>query len=250
MRHLSALLTSVMVLVVANAHAESKPTPTVAGSWAQLMVTTSIARLPVIGKVENRSYFYALVRLEQEGAELVATTEPCFVRIDGEVKRVKTIIPRPMLEVMGPRTRAAAVTPDGDVTFQRAVDVLGARLDDPWRDALPTEPDDEAVIDEDRDGNPGVTVKIVGPIDGEIYVVQRSWNELRGTLAEDGESIRGRVTWRTHQEVVGASNMFLKANPDAKPHPDPDESWFEMKRIDASQTCDDIRKNHNRLFEM
>lgn len=235
---------------IANAHAQSKPRPTLDGSWAQLIVTTSVAKLPVIGKTENTSYYFARVDVSQRGGTLTLKSEPCMVRMEGSVKRVKTIIPGAMVRVMGPAQRTGSVDTAGQVKVLRAVDVLGARLDDPWREALPTDADDPRVIDEDGDGEPGVTVKIVGPIDGEIYLVQRAWNALDGEVSEGGDEIRGSVSWKTSQEVVGASSMFLAANPEARPHPDARRSWFAMKRIDPSATCGWIRKHHNQLFEL
>lgn len=250
MRRPVLIITALVVFGVANAHAQSAPAPNLTGTWAQVITTTSVAKLPIIGKVVNRSHYFARVEMRQEGTELTARTEPCLVRVEGDVKRVKTLIPRAMVDAMGPRQRSGRATVDGRVYFPRVTDVLGATLGAPLRDDLPTDADHPAVHDEDHDGHPGVTVRIVGPVDGEVYLVQRSWNALRGELSESGDVIRGLVKWGDEQQVVGASSFLLKTNPDARPHPDPEESWFAMKRIAPSTTCDGIRRNHTRLFEL
>lgn len=218
------------------------------GVWAQRMITTSVSKLPVIGKVENESRFYSVARIEQDGAALKLSVEPCWVRIVGEVRRVQTIVPERAVAVMGPRRRAGRI--DGDeVVIDRAVDVIGAKLANEWSDPLPTEADDPTQWDEDGDGKPGVTIRIIGFVDGEVYVAQRSWNQLRGTVTPDRQRVRGLVEWKTEQEVLDGSNMFLKANPVSKPHPDASKSTFDWVRMPSSTTCDEVKRRNDYLFE-
>lgn len=236
------------IFAIPTSGGAQSPRHDLTGLWAQRVTTTSVSRLPVIGKVENESRFYGLVRIDQDGAHLALDVEPCWVRMIGEVKRVKTIVPDEAVAVMGPQRRRG--TYDGtSFRLERAVDVLGARLEDEWRDPLPKTPEDDTAFDEDRDGKPGVTIRIVGPVDGDVYVAQRTWNEMTGSVSGDGTRIRGLVKWVTEQEVLDGSSMFLRSNPASKPHPDTHRSHFEMVRVVDATSCPQIKRRNDRLFK-
>ena len=104
------------------------------------------------------------------------------------------------------------------------------------------------MFDEDGDGHPGVTIRMIGLIDGEMRVVQRTVNELEGVMTADAETIIGRVTWSSEQHVLDATSAFLRASPSSRPHPDPARSHFVMRRVPASLGCDDLLSDHARLF--
>jgi hypothetical protein len=221
---------------------------TLSGTWYQRIRTTSIAKLPVIGEVTSESRFYAVVRLDENDGSLRMETNPCFVRIEGEVKRVQTIVPEAMTRVMGPKIRTGTIA-GSTVRFGRAVDVLGARLQNEWKSPLPDEPDEASVIDEDGDGNPGVTVRISGPIDGKIFVVQRAWNELAGRVAVGGQRIDGNVDWGSEQKVLDATSVFLKSNPPARRAPEENKNTFTMHRAPDGATCHDLSRKYVKLFK-
>ena len=68
--------------------------------------------------------------------------------------------------------------------------------------------------DDDHDGHPGVTVRIGGLIDGEVYLVQRGWSEFAGT-AYDADTIRGDVRFDQDQEILGATRRAAEPASDA-----------------------------------
>lgn len=239
-------LAAIGCFVTLNSAAASPPQD-LSGVWVHRVVTTSVSKLPVLGEVENESRFYARVEMTQTGDDLSLRISPCYVRIVGEMKRVHTIIPDETLAVMGPQRRTGRL--DGArFAIDRGVDVLGARLTDEWRDPLPDDVAHPAQWDEDGDGKPGVTVRIMGPIDGDVYVAQRAWNELSGTVMTP-DRIVGRVRWNAEQQVLDATSVFLRANPSSRPHTDPARNHFEMRRLPPHTTCADIRKQHDRLFK-
>lgn len=234
MRHSFAIFTLAIAVVPRPGHADSAP-PAIDGVWAMRLVTTAVSRVPVIGRLQTESRYYARGTLTEHDGTLSLTMQPCRVTTDRTAGARPVIGPK-LLAVMGPPHRTGSRTGDR-VTFGRAVDVLGAKLDDEWNDPLPTSADDATVLDEDRDGKPGVTVGIRGIIDGEVYVAQRSWNSLTGVITPDGTRIDGTIQWHTEQSLLGASSVFLKVNPRAERHPSEKNHHFSMVKVSPSTTC-------------
>lgn len=241
---------TILFVILLPTVAQAQSWPDVSGRWAQKQVTTSVSEIPIVGQVETETIAYILLDIEQDGPRLKITSEVCTIDIDSEIKKVRSVIPKSMVEAIGVTKRRARLErkKDGGVRFfqPRHTDLLGVKLDE--KDAsLPTEPDDPRVVDADDDGKPGVTVLIRGVIDGAVYVVQRSWSILRGTATE--KKIDGAVTWKTEQEVLDASSALLNSNPDAKPHPNRDRHYFRSTKIGSKSTCRDILEKRGSLFD-
>jgi len=120
-----------------------------------------------------------------------------------------------------------------------AVDVL-----DPQAEPTARHGADEV---QDEDGLPGLTVRIAGLVDGEIYIVQRGTEALDGSLQAPG-LVRGTVTWTDEQVILGADNEVLEAGAPTRPDPDPGKSWFELRRADAATDCAWVRDHGPALF--
>ncbi len=239
----------VMLLPHTTAQADDPALPDLNGTWAQLQVTTSVSEIPIVGDVIGTTKSLLIVKVEQDGGDLKLKETICDIEITSTASRVDTIIPRAFQKAASGTRRVARVWyEDGELQFQEKPKtvVLGAKLDK-ISDALPEDEDDERIVDSDKDGHPGLTVKVRGIIDGEIYVVQRGWNKLRGKF--DGEMFQGKVTWKSDQKVVDASRMLLNSNTTSKPHGNASKNYFKMKRIDASTSCADLRKSYTRLLD-
>ena len=89
--------------------------------------------------------------------------------------------------------------------------VLGAQLDDPLNDPLPSEESDTRVYDQDMDGNPGVTLSVSGLVEGDIYTVIRYVDTLSGSITSEGVW-EGVTRDETEQLIIGASQDVLKVN--------------------------------------
>ena len=74
--------------------------------------------------------------------------------------------------------------------------------------------------------------EIEGIIDGEMYIVQRGKNTMKGTLDPSSDIISGKITWSSEQSVVDSTSMFLRSSPDSKPHGGTAKNFFKMKKID------------------
>ena len=232
---------------------EASALPDLSGTWAQLQVTTTISELPVVGDVIGKTTSILLLDVTQSGDTLKIKEQMCDIRIDTSAKRVRTIIPRAFQRAASGTVRKAtiSVNSSGELSFVEhpKVVVLGAKLKNKASDALPDDEDDARLVDLDKDGNPGLTIKVEGIIDGEMYIVQRGKNTMKGKLDPSSEIISGKITWFSEQSVVDATSMFLQSSPKSKPHGGAAKNFFKMKKIDASTTCASLRKSYAKILE-
>ena len=121
------------------------------------------------------------------------------------------------------------------------IDKIGYRVDSA-DGKLPTKIDNPAVYDWDRDGHPGVTLRLSVPLlpDGELYVVQRGQSVLNGRFIAPGR-IDGDIDIRSfEQRILGAKPSFLNRSP--KIEPDPKGSRFSLSPVPAGSTCESLHK--------
>jgi len=211
------------------------------GTWAQVVVHRSLSAVPIVGDVASETTTRLLVTLSQEGELVKARAKVCGMRIEGS-KLVRTSIPPALVRAMPEQlwhTRVSATEGRLELAPWSRWDVLGARLQEPARDALPTEASDARVFDQDGDGKPGVTVAVRGMIDGEIFVTQKGWSELRPDRVT-ADSISGSVRWRQTQTILGASSRFLSSGPETRPDPKPEANWFSARRVEAGASCAEV----------
>lgn len=224
--------------------------PNLAGKWARLQVTTAVSDVPVVGDVSSETVGIVLLSVRQEGDRLELKEQICALKNESLGGAVEARFPVSFLEALSGNVKTARLVRQGDaIRYLEDEDtrVHGARLEDPLTDDLPQSQGDPRVRDADGDGEPGMTVRVDGIVDGEIYVVQRTSAEFHGELLSP-KKISGAISWRSEQSVVGASSSFLESNPDARPHPDPDKSFFRMRRVPSSATCPQVVRLSRRLF--
>ena len=147
--------------------------------WARRLVFTGFAETP-LGPQLSHIIAVARITLEETEDGWVATEKTCSTRIERpDFPDLITEIPDAFLKSMAVTRRP--VIRDGDtIVFTRTVELQGVRLVDPSHDDLPTEETDPRIIDQDNDGNPGVTVEMNGLIRGSLYLIQRI---ISGSLA-------------------------------------------------------------------
>lgn len=126
--------------------------------------------------------------------------------------RLETILRAIFVEDEGPFLSstdpigATLVTPTSRV-------VLGARLDDPINDPLPTMDMLDNQLDQDMDGNPGVTIDVdtaLCRMTEEAYVALRTSVRMIGVV-EDFDTITGSVEPTLEQSILGISDRCLAA---------------------------------------
>lgn len=192
-----------------------------------------------------------LHRVRASPAGLSVETRYCSVQQE-PLGRVRTSIGPAFVAAMPPWVSPLEVGAEGEkprsVQLEEHVMVLGAELDDPASDPLPTSDDDTRVTDPDGDGKPGVTVSVDGFVSGQVYLVQRLSRGLLGTVDEDGR-IAGTVIGSGDQVVIGASSGILKTfTPRFEYNPDPKRNTFVWVPVADDYTCERVIADRETLF--
>lgn len=220
--------------------------PDLSGVWVFAQVIAETVELPLIGTRARTATSFVRTVIVQDGSALTALEHNCATHIDYGTSLVKTVIPPGFLESLGVNERPGTLSwvhRDGaavvEIVLPWDTQIAGARLEDPETDPLPAQADDPRVIDQDGDGHPGVSVhvEILALIKGEIYVTQRNWTRLVGTLIAP-DTIRGTIEWTAEQTVLGASSSWLAQ--DQLGTPDRERSFFIAKRISPGLDCAQI----------
>jgi hypothetical protein len=240
---------------VADGDAGSADAPTsvsaadYAGTWAQLRVLSAIVDIPVLGEVTVTTTAVLRLTMTGEGRRLSIDGEACSLDQEMSTSLLRSAFPEALVRYAGRFTTSASLrAEDGEIRFfqPRRWMLFGARLEDPEHDALPTEAEDERVVDADRDGRPGVTVRFSGLVNGDVWLVQRQWSTMRGTV--DGERIDGSIQWGEERAVLGATSVMLESQPPSRANPDAAASYFRMTRVETGDDCASILARRDTLF--
>jgi hypothetical protein len=227
--------------------AAAEPTD-LTGTWAQRQVTVSNVDVPVVGTTRTPTVSLLLVEATPADApgafDLHLTT--CGITMGSDADPARTVVPDAFVSALPEVDRRAVIGDDGTYTVDWLTQVHGARLTDPENDALPTSADDPRVIDQDEDGRPGLTVRVTGLVDGEVYVAQRGRDRMVGRLA-DGR-VDGLVEWTSEQAVLDAEVELLRTPVPSRPEPDPAAHVFGLRRLPAGATCADVVVSAPALF--
>ncbi len=210
------------------------------GTWALEVVVAAITRAPLFGETRSASRSTLLVRVTRDGDGWVQRQTVCNTVLEGGTKLARTTLPDGWRAALPDRTYPVELTRAGDTWTWRAdtgVQVVGY---DPARGDLPARADEPHVVDADRDGKPGATVRVVVPGFGaaEVWVAQRGHSRLEGALVGP-DRVEGRVVLlEQRQATLGASHPLFDFTPDTRP--DPSRSTFAMWRVDGAAGCGDL----------
>ncbi len=222
------------------------------GTYASRQTFSTVIKSPPLGRRQTGvTVSYALHELTREDHRLIASTRFCSVE-PTPFGGVKSILSEAFVAAMPePRVEVTVEGPaDGPwvIHFQPWVMVLGAELEDPLDEPLPTDEDDPRITDPDGDGKPGVTVELSGLARGKSYVVQRLVRSLTGTLTPDGR-LSGSVEGRAEQETIGASNPLLRRfKPEFLDETDPLLNTFVWLPVSRDLTCAELVTHSDALF--
>jgi len=217
-----------------------------------LQVTTDIVDYPIVDRRVRETYLVLTLQIEQTGTELLMREQHCLAHIKDGTALVQTEISYAFLRSMGIVEYRAEIRPDEEgwqVIIPWGTRVHGARLENPERDELPTVPADPRVIDQDGDGNPGVTVgvTILGVLSGEVYAVQRLSKHMEGTVVSS-ERIQGLISWSSEQVALAASSPLFKTTGEAEVHPEKQRSYFVMLRMPDDIGCLSLQEDWRAIF--
>ncbi|MFO0569589.1 MAG: hypothetical protein U0263_28325 [Polyangiaceae bacterium] len=178
--------------------------------------TTINARVGI--PVETRQVFR--LRIVQKGKSLQQKTTLCAFKLP-KVEGLATLVIPPELQSLMSQKHVEAT---GEFLSSESLIgagyapppsllVVGAKLDDPAHDPLPTKDDLSKAIDEDQDGNPGVTLLASVVTCGEgkfekLFVALRTGVKLGGKVITP-DRIEGKADVDLDQTVIGYSNDCL-----------------------------------------
>lgn len=220
------------------------------GRYASRQVMTSRTQPgPRKRPIPVRTIAVAIHDVRRDGADVFVGTRICAVRQD-PIGRVRTVLDSAFVGALPSWESRATIQGTGPwlIVIAEYAAVIGADLEDPTSNPLPGSADDPRITDPDRDGHPGITVRIEGLVSGEVYVVQRMVRGLEGELALDGRMF-GTVLGTNEQQTLGASNLILRAfTPTFVPDPEPDRNMFVWIPIAGEQDCADIVAAEDQVF--
>lgn len=132
---------------------------------------------------------------------------------------------------------------------------------DPLTDPLPKPKEkdtDKRIIDQDNDGNIGMTIHIDVSIPGlgsqkaDLFVVMRQKLTMNGVL-ESSDRGTGAIAWSMDMSTLDVGQkgtIFDVVSPKIKPSDDPEASRFEMARVSETLSCAGLAELKGSLFSL
>ena len=232
-----------------NGSSPASPSPNLTGRWA--MQTVASRYVPATGLT---SAFYTkttsvlLADITATGTQISLSAQYCDQFAEDPTALAHVVIPDAYKRSLASFVRTGTYSQNSagidTLTLPSFVEVEGATLADPAHDALPTVSSDSRVVDQDQDGNPGVTIKLSGLVSGDLYVVQRQISELTG-FATSQDSLRGQYGFTSEQIILDSNPTTLKSLAAQTANVDPDAcaSNFALVRVASTATCADVLAN-------
>lgn len=221
------------------------------GVWGMLYaVAFRASGIPLLNTQDSVNIQYDLVKVAQKERGLLIEYKVCAAELRNFRENdapfedfARLVTPDAFIDSLGMMYNLVAVPPQmapgASFTTDTGLSVLGARLDDPARDPLPTYRDPANQYDQDRDGNPGMTMLVTGAMSGEMYVAQRSRYQL-SCVVVDADHLQGPVLSDTEQAILGASKDALVYDMTLSAHPQADRSYFRAVRLPDTASCGEV----------
>ncbi|MBI5494048.1 MAG: hypothetical protein HY904_03415 [Deltaproteobacteria bacterium] len=223
-----------------------------AGTWYGQIEFATIIRLPVFGNRNAGANGGRLLEITWHPDERVyrMVARWCWDDVF-EVEGTHNTFTDETLHKLRPSTLILRVDDaKGELLADKYVDLWGVQnLPDPEHTDLPNkdnyqrDPQRSWMLDEDEDGQPGVTVHVSGSFNGEGHIVNRSVFSLDG-VARTVDELIGLVPTEKAEQKMLDSNIRLAGqsagDTDQRPDPDPKASWFQFIRGSAGATCADV----------
>lgn len=247
--HLFTALGSAALLAAAgSARAADLPTQ-LAGRYAHFDVVAYDDTTP-IGDMKSLVITYGFTDLTVEGDHFVEAETFCHAEQTSNLP-IKTTVADSFTRAILPRIAVPVVTTSGgQIKLNRPETPtgLGIRLADARLDALPSDPNDPRISDDDHDGHPGVTVDLdLGFFKGQLYLARREIFAYEMTYVADGR-FEGVVHDRSEQLTVGANPSFLATPHHPVQNADLSKSPIILRRIGADYTCERLMAERDQWF--
>lgn len=206
------------------------------GRYVLTQRSVVVADIPILPDLSTETWSVGLLDLVHGSERLRGRGKLCSIEMRTSSSLVRTELPPAFQRLLSDLQLDARLRQhEGNLLLEESprVLVLGATLGDPERDPLPKDAGDPRVFDQDGDGHPGVTVRVRGIVNGEVYVVQRGRAGLLGKAEPFG--FRGNVHVQSEDVVLGATKPALTRR--TKVRPDLGRSTFVLRRVGAETDC-------------
>lgn len=231
----------------------TKPSFKYQGIWGFMMNTAArTLHVPLVNSQDTVSNNYMLVKIVQRGEQLVFYEKWCAIELKNfndenpdwqdlawmiTPERYSDNIPINVQRVFS----VPEMLPGAKLETDRLLEVRGAVLDNPETDDLPTHysKEDPRIIDQDRDGKPGMTIIISGILTGEIYNVQRWWVRFFINVVDENH-LQGLLDHGSEQNIIDAEPKSLIYDTESIKHPNELHSYFRALRMEDTASCADV----------
>ena len=217
------------------------------GGWAHYDVVAYVE-----GVLKTMIISYGFNDFDEVDGQVVDTAQFCFSEQRTDQPIETSLSDAATQAIKPPPTPITVDVVDGTLRIQRPATPtpVGIRLDHPANESLPTDPDDPRIVDDDGDGNPGITVRIEVSADltGELYIARREIFAYEAFLTEP-DLLTGTVTDDSEQLVIGASDpIFATSDANWVQHPDPDKNPIILRRVTGDWDCERLAAERDALF--
>jgi len=224
------------------------PLTDVSGKWAYLEVQSSLVQAPAYAEAFS-NLVISLMLLDQTQTGTDVTGQGTFCDRYTYCPKAPTAVPDAMVRALPVLSYQGSYGSDGSFGFGPVYWTQGATLTDPADpSSLPTNPDDPRVVDADQDGMPGVTMVLVSPVSGKLYVVQ--WNSVKphgASVAPD--RIQGLLDYNAAQVVLESDPPTIKLmSPTSSVDSEACHSTFQMVKVSADTDCTALKAQELTLF--
>ncbi len=197
--------------------AEAPADGAVRETWAGHQVVRGSRKVPMLGTLKTRIDTYLVAEVVRDGGQVRIEQRACGLRF-AKVAGVSVWLNADALPVT-----KIKLEPGEDGTLSGSSRVS-------W--------DDE---DLDRDGNPGMTVRVEAPLcSGRLFVANDTKTRMRSTTLRDGK-LSGKVSVDIGQEILGAETRCLSAM--AKNSEEKNRGRFTYVKVEDGATCNSLWKN-------
>jgi len=203
------------------------------------------------GTIKTLIISYGLTDLSVEDGKLIEHDSFCHAEQRSD-QPVETTISDAATQAIKPKSIAVEISrKDGRYHLWRPETPtgVGIHLEDPATQALPEDPHDPRIADDDRDGNPGITVhiKISDSLQGDLFIARREIFAYSLDEQDDG-SLIGTVSDRSEQLVIGASDPIFAIASTWTQHADLTKSPIILKPVGADWDCQRLMQARDELF--
>lgn len=194
---------------------------------------------------------YGFTDFYREGEDLIEYDEFCHAEHKINSKLIKSEFSDAATQAIQPRlSKVDVYQKEGQWKIWRPATPTLIGIDGDPDQPLSMDPNDPNINDDDRDGNPGVTVDMtIGKfIDAQLYIARREIFQNDLTLYSDG-TLFGYVIDDSEQLVIDATIDFL--NQDNNPDQYTDLKMSPMMLVPIPQdvdTCEELMNLRDELF--